>query len=94
MGCSGSKPEVAETTQPAHTQVTSVDSAKLAEKTKQMEERDEARLQNQAAAKMEQKEKEANQAAAEGIAHQLSAALAEKEIEQVCALPAMHRALI
>lgn len=86
MGCGGSKEDVA-VNQSAHALVTSVDQSKLAEKTKELEERDETRIQNQAAAKMAEKEKEANKAAAEGIAHKISASLADKEIEKVNSLP-------
>lgn len=83
MGCGGSKQNVDIPYKPAHVEVTSVDQAKLAEMTLQREERDEARLQNEASVKMAEKEKEANEAAAQSIAHQISASLAEKEIQKV-----------
>lgn len=83
MGCTGSKEDVAATNQPAHMEVTSVDQQKLAEKSKQLEEREEGRLQKSATDKAAGAEKQANEAAAEGIALKLSASMAEKEIEKV-----------
>lgn len=83
MGCGGSKESAAAVeVPPKEVSMSAEDKERLANNLKQMENNEESRLQNQAATKSAAAEKQANEAAADGIAHKLSATLADNQIEK------------